>query len=57
MKVPAIGGVSAVGMVTVRDLAESLGDSEEIVADEDIVRRRQNHPNHPENTCGRNREG
>ena len=57
MKVPAIGGVSAVGMVTVKDLAQSLGDWEEIVAYVNIVRRLQNHRNHLENTCGGNSEG
>lgn len=45
------------GMVTVRNLAESLGDLEEIIADVNIVRRRQNHRNHPEDTCSRNGEG
>jgi len=57
MKVPVICGAGAVGMVKVRDLAQSLGDSEEIVAYVNIVRRLQNHGNHLENTCGGNSEG
>ena len=57
MKVLVIGGAGAVGMVTVRDLAERPGGSEEIIADVNIARRQQNHRNHPENTCSRNGEG
>ncbi len=56
MKVLVIDGAGVVRIVTVRDFAENLGDLEEIIADINTERRRQNHRNHPENTCSRNGE-